>query len=420
MKCILPWINFGTNTYGLPRVCGYSDHEEQWKKLFKDQNYPYPTTNDEKTLKYISEGDFVEEWKSWLSKLQNSRVEDQWNGLYFREIRKTFLRNEWPKNCTRCKYVESLGGTSKRMDENHLWYEKYKHLIDNTNDDGSVNYYPKHLDVRTGTVCNFKCIHCSPASSSRWNEDEEVIKKYGYKPIENDNRWITTENAFWNSLDISQIKRYNFLGGESFYNKKHNEFIKKLNESPFAKEIEIAYVSNGSLKFDNMQNFKKVRLRLSVDCIEKQGEYFRYGLKWNDWIENIRKFPSNFDVSFQWTCSNISMFYLIDTYDFLREEFPNIRFLFNNHVTQPYHLSVQNLPLEIKNKIKNKIDSYPFDKEVIKKIIPFYTNHMFEKDGWSSHGKILINYLNDLDNVRNSNWKEIFYDMNLEKYVDKK
>jgi hypothetical protein len=154
-----------------------------------------------------------------------------------------------------------------------------------------------------------------------------------------------------------------------------------------------------------MENFKKVRLRLSVDCAEKAGEYFRYGLKWNDWCNNIREFPSNFDVSFQWTCSNVSMFYLIDTYDFLREEFPNIRFLFENHVTEPYHMSVQNLPLEVKNEIKDNIDSYMFDDDA-RKVLPFYVNHMFEKDGWHEKGDILINYFEDLDKVRNTNWKE--------------
>lgn len=182
-------------------------------------------------------------------------------------------------------------------------------------------------------------------------------------------------------------------------------FIKKLNESPYAKDVEIAYVSNGSLKFKNMENFKKVRLRLSVDCAEKAGEYFRYGLKWDEWCNNIRSFPPNFDVSFQWTCSNVSMFYLIDTYDLLREEFPNIRFLFENYVTEPYHMSVQNLPLDIKNQIKEDIDSYMFDEDA-REVLPFYINHMFEKDGWSENGDTFINYLNDLDTARNTNWKE--------------
>ena len=33
--CILPWINFGTNTFGRPRVCGYSDIESQLKTMME-------------------------------------------------------------------------------------------------------------------------------------------------------------------------------------------------------------------------------------------------------------------------------------------------------------------------------------------------------------------------------------------------
>ena len=351
--CILPWINFGTNIYGRPRVCGYSEIKAE-------------------------------------KKLQNSSIEEAWNNDYYNSIRKTFLKGEWPDNCRRCKHVEELGGESKRMDENHMWFDEYQHLIKE-----DVDFQPPHMDVRTGTVCNFKCIHCGPNVSSRWVEDKEIAERYGEPYVENDNSWIAQDNKFWDDLDISQIKRYNFLGGESFYNKRHNEFIKRLNESEYAKDVEIAYVSNGSLKFDNMENFKKVRLRLSVDCVEEAGEYFRYGLDWDKWCDNIREFPDNFDVSFQWTMSNVSMFYLSETYTYCRTEFPDIRFLFENHVTEPYHMSAQNLPLSIKEKIREEIDWIDLPDS--------YVNYMMEKDGWDGR---LIPYLNDLDKVRNTNWKE--------------
>ena len=374
--CILPWINFGTNTFGRPRVCGYSDIESQLKTMME---WPPPEN-------------FVTDYT-----LEHSTIEKEWNNEYFKKIRESFLNNEWPANCSRCRHVEEQGGVSKRMRENHMWYKQYEHLIKE-----NVNHQPPHIDVRTGTVCNFKCIHCSPAASTRWMEDLNIAKKYGTEYREIDNKWIAQDSDFWDSLDISQIKRYNFLGGESFYNKKHNEFIKKLNKSPYAKDVEIAYVSNGSLKFENMENFKKVRLRLSVDCVKEQGEYFRYGIKWDDWCNNIRKFPSNFDVSFQWTCSNVSMFYLIDTYDYLREEFPNIRFLFENHVTTPYHMSAQNLPVKVKEYIREQIDCYPFEDRD-REVLPFYINYMFEIDGWDNK---LLKYLNDLDEVRKTNWRK--------------
>ena len=374
--CILPWINFGTNTFGRPRVCGYSDIESQLKTFMK---WP-PSEN------------FITNYT-----LEHSTIEKEWNNEYFKRIRESFLNDEWPANCNRCKHVEEQGGVSKRMRENHMWYDQYEHLIQE-----DVNYQPPHIDVRTGTVCNFKCIHCSPAASTRWMEDLNIAKKYGTEYREINNKWIAQDFDFWDSLDISQIKRYNFLGGESFYNKRHNEFIKKLNKSPYAKDVEIAYVSNGSLKFENMENFKKVRLRLSVDCVEKAGEYFRYGLNWKDWCDNIRNFPDNFDVSFQWTCSNVSMFYLVETYDCLKEKFPNIRFLFENHVTTPYHMSAQNFPMKIKEYIRNEIESYLFEDRD-KEVLPFYVNYMFEKDVWDNK---LIEYLDDLDTVRKTNWRK--------------
>jgi len=386
--CILPWISFGTNTFGRPRVCGYSSVKTPVK-------------------------------------LKDSSISVEWNSDYFKEIRKSFLKDEWPENCSRCKYVEETGGISKRMDSNHMWNDDYEHLIELTQKDGSVPYQPPHIDVRTGTVCNFKCIHCGPGASSRWNEDIDILYKYGYDQEPSDNKWISQDDKFWDDLDISQIKRYNFLGGESFYNKKHNEFIKKVNDSPYAKDVEVMYVSNGSLlnedKLNDLKNFKKIKLRLSVDSIGESGVYFRYGLNWNDWckkcklINEFAKEYKNFDVAFQWTCSNISIFYLIDSYDFIREEFSDIRFLFENHVTQPYHMSPQNLPIKIKKILKENIESYPFEQVHLEQY-PFYVKHMMEKDAWPEYGNILLNYMDDLDRVRNIDWKKSFKEMELEKY----
>ena len=121
--CILPWINFSTNTFGRARACGYSD-----------------TKSD--------------------AKLRDSSIPEQWNGDYFKTIRSDFMQGKWPDNCRRCRYVESLDGISKRMEENGWFYEDNRHLIDQTAPDGTVPYQPPHMDIRVGTICNLKCIHC--------------------------------------------------------------------------------------------------------------------------------------------------------------------------------------------------------------------------------------------------------------------
>ena len=437
--CILPWINFGTNTFGRVRVCGYSDFKAHWKQIFIDRGYSGITSlqdlkgsnSDIKLSDDISEKEkirFQKEVESWVYKLENSNISTEWNGIYFRELRNTFLKDQWPANCNRCKYVEESGGTSKRMNENHMWYEKYQHLIFETEEDGSVNYQPPHVDVRTGTVCNSKCIHCGPGASSKWQEDKSLFGKYpNVMEMDIDNAWIAQSNKFWDDLDIGQIKKYNFLGGESFANKRHNEFIQKLSQSQYAKDVELQYVTNGSLitkeKMLELNNFKKIRLRLSIDALGKAGEYFRYPLNWKLWCETCEMINDfidnndNFDVSFQWTCSNVSMFYFVDTHKFITKNFPNIRFLYENHVTDPKHMSAQNLPIQLKKTITENIEKYGLTQwNSPEKDFQFYVNHMLKEDLWDEYGNVFLNYLDDIDIARNVSWTDSFSEMDLESY----
>ena len=83
MKCILPWINFGTNIYGRPRVCGYSDIEAQWKHLFEQRGIPWPPTKYEDTPREIIESEFGKEFLTYNGKLENSSVKELWNNSSF-------------------------------------------------------------------------------------------------------------------------------------------------------------------------------------------------------------------------------------------------------------------------------------------------------------------------------------------------
>jgi MoaA/NifB/PqqE/SkfB family radical SAM enzyme len=392
--CILPWINFSTNTFGRPRTCGYADQQ---------------TVKDAQV------------------KLKGSSIGAEWNNEYFKQIRKDFLSEKWPENCKRCKYVEELGGSSKRIEENKYHYETNKHLIDQTATDGSVPYYPPNIDIRVGTICNLKCIHCGTGASSKWNEDKSMLNKYPNTEFYDiDNKWIEQDSFIWDNIkeNLENTRKFNFLGGEPFANKQHNRFIKDICDSDVAKEISLSYVSNGTLLTENVFNqlikFKEVIIRLSLDAIGIPGEYFRFPIKWSMFknkLQLMQKFAlqnSNLDIGVQWTCSNVSMFYLVDTYNFIRTNYPDIKFLFCNHVEWPEHMSAQTLPTELKLQIAEHINTYNFG--VDSEYVPFYINHMLEKDKWTTHGNTFMNYLDDLDSARNISWRTSFKEMKLEKY----
>lgn len=393
--CILPWINYSTNTYSRSRACGYSD------------------------LGVVKEN----------KKLKDSDITTEWNSEYFKTIRRDFINGNWPENCKRCAYVESLGGKSKRIHENKAYYDQYKDLIEQTEADGTLNVMPQHIDVRTGTTCNQKCIHCGTGVSSKWREDKELFGLY--PNTENaewlDDRWIDRDTDFWDYLaeNIKYFKRYNFLGGESFANKRHNEYLQLLSESEYACDIELQYVTNATLltqqRLEQLAKFKRVNLRLSVDAHGEAGEYFRFPMKWDSFMDKARlvdtfaKTHPHLDVAFQWTCSNISMFYFDETYKILCDNFKHIYIIFSNHVEFPKHMSAQNLPNKLKDEIAARINAVTW-REENDGYIDFYINHMMAKDLWPEQGEVFLNYLDDLDRVRKCDWHSSFKEMELEKY----
>ena len=394
--CILPWINFSTNPYGRPRTCGYSDLDV--------------VKQNKKILRY-------------------STIHDEWISSYFNTIRKEFLEGKWPENCKRCKYVEELGGISKRMDENEAYFDRYEYLINWTKPDGSVKYMPKHIDVRTGTTCNQKCIHCGTSVSSKWREDTALFDKYpNTETVDVNDRWIDKETKFWDYLrkHMSNFTRYNFLGGESFANKLHNQYLKELSESPYAADVELQYVTNGVLltqeRLEQLNKFKYVKLRLSVDAPGAAGEYFRFPMDWSEFLDKTSMInsyianKSNWDVGFQWTCSNISMYYLPELYPLLTEQFDNIKFIFSNYVEFPQHMSAQTLPQQLKETIAQRISEINYRQDN-RGDDTFYVNHMLERDTWSSHGPVFMTYLSDLDRTRGCDWRTAFSEMELEQYV---
>ena len=393
--CILPWINFSTNTFGRPRTCGYADQA---------------------TVKAAD------------VKLKGSTISDEWNNDYFKHIRKEFVAGRWPENCKRCKYVEELNGRSKRLEENKYHYDNNAHLIEQTAEDGSVPYYPSNIDIRVGTICNLKCIHCGTGASSKWNEDKGMLDKYPNTEFYDiDNKWIEQDSFIWDNIkeNLQHTKRFNFLGGEPFANKQHNRFIKEVAFTDAAKDITLTYVSNGTLLtekiFDQLVSFKDVIIRLSLDAIQEPGEYFRFPIKWDSFVKKLElmekyaKDNEHLDIGVQWTCSNVSMFYLVDTYDYMRKHFPNIKFIFANHVEWPVHMSAQVLPQPIKDNVAKRINTYDFGEYSNK--VPFYVKHMLEKPLWEQHGATFMNYLNDLNTARNVSWQHSFKEMELEKYL---
>ena len=95
-----------------------------------------------------------------------------------------------------------------------------------------------------------------------------------------------------------------FAGGEPLIIPYHYEMLDYMIKNDYAKNIELRYNTNlSTLKYKsvdllkNWSSFKNITLSPSIDMIGEQGEYHRYGSKWNDIINNLNVDIISFSMS---------------------------------------------------------------------------------------------------------------------------
>ena len=152
------------------------------------------------------------------------------------------------------------------------------------------------------------------------------------------------------------IQRLELFGGEPFYNKKNKtQLIDPIIAKGTAKHITIYFNTNCTQWDEDFikkleLNFKKVEIRGSIDGIDEQFEYLRYGAKWNSTIKNIKKFTdiSNGDFEIICTISPYNVLYLEEYDNFFKKNNWPVRW---NIITHPNEMLLSNIPEVVKNNI---------------------------------------------------------------------
>jgi sulfatase maturation enzyme AslB (radical SAM superfamily) len=177
--------------------------------------------------------------------------------------------------CSSCWKLEETGSTSRRhasinwFDNNHLTSDTTNELVS--------------LDWNSENVCNLACISCGPKFSSRWRQE---ILNYSFNDLSSEN-YINNlkDNKFWKLLDLHNLKRLYFNGGEPLLSLDHKEILAYLKEIGQLSEIELAYNTNGTIIPDNevldyWKNVKLLRISISIDAIDQAFDFIRWPAKW--------------------------------------------------------------------------------------------------------------------------------------------
>lgn len=282
-----------------------------------------------------------------------------WTSDQLHGIQQNMLDNVRDSGCQVCWKKEDRGFSSLRQHSNKIYAKELKDVKE-----GKIPENPMYLDLRLGNLCNLKCRMCISDWSSQIageildNPNEDWIDTPTQKVIGLDNdTWETIEK--W----IPYVKRVFMTGGEPTIIKRNLDYIDKIIESKFAKEVELIFTTNATninQKFiDKSKEFKSVSFNVSIDAVGELANYIRNPSDWATIENNMQKLnQAGMGVSFNTTIQWLNMTRLNEIFDYI--ENCNIGFggVWFQLVTDPYYLDPIFAPTFMKEKCINDIEKF--------------------------------------------------------------
>lgn len=308
----------------------------------------------------------------------------------------------------RCSPCYDLEKDENKFDiiSDRVFYLKELRGVDNTLYD-TMNFALHTVDIRWSNLCNFACVYCGPEFSSKWTSEREWI----INTPDDEKRKAFKEYIFKRA---PQLKHVYLAGGEPLLMKENLEFLQLLKQvNP---DINLRINTNLSRVdtniFELICEFKNVHWTISVETMEQEYDYIRYGGCWTDFLSNLKI------VQQQSHKINFNMLHFLLNYqsifgciEFLQElGFHNNSFVIGA-LLSPDYLNIRHLPdnmlNSVKDKLKEKINQQPgYLLENGFRNVLSYLEQPMEKNLSNSFEQLTI-----MDQRRNLDSKTIFKDL---------
>ena len=400
--CIVPFVHFSCKPDGSPRVCSFSQNSY----VLNDNGDKY--------------------------QLGTQSIDEIWHSKWMDSFRQRMLSGDFPNECQFCAREESAGKSSKRLSENRKYLESSQEVISCAKkQNGKINSPPIYFDLRLGNLCNLKCRTCNPLFSSSWAKEVEmypestVLQRYqsSLDQARASASWHKNPD-FWNQFHsiAGSIEEIYLTGGEPMLIKEHFALLKFFTENNYAKNIFLRYNTNLTLLPDDFlkyaPSFKKISFSCSIDALGEKNDWLRTPSKWSLIEENFQKalqLPETVHIDINCTVSVFNIFYFDELFLYFKnlsretkrhfEVFPDI-------LHEPDFMQLQLLPIDLKKevqlKLQNLLEVEDLTQSEKKNIISLKRLIDVEHENQVDLGIQLKKHINELDTIRQENFKKIF------------
>ena len=314
-------------------------------------NYQLSNTICPLPWSHLEIGNFGDVKACCVSQIQLGKVQQGLETLFYslpmQDLRAELVAGKRPSNCQDCWITESHGQTSYR--QRQLAVSMAPCLT--TWIDSPVI---RSLDIKPGTVCNFKCRICGSDASSKHAEEQIRFSQNLNDDTQarlkiRQGQWFEDSPEFTDDLIslLPSIENFDFYGGEPFLLKQLPRLLGTAVSQGHAKHIRLHFNSNGSIFPEHLINFwsqfKEIDLAISIDNVGSRFELERGG-NWSVIENNIEQFAKlnlpNFKCYLFPSINIQNVLYLDELYEWAENKGLKIT---PNYVLEPQYFSIDSL-----------------------------------------------------------------------------
>lgn len=259
-----------------------------------------------------------------------------------------------PTSCSPCHELEHGKKGFDIISDRIFYIKEFKKTSPDTYRPN--NFDLQTIDVRWTNLCNFACVYCGPEFSSRWADELQVEQQ---RPDEQ-SRLAFKEYIFKHA---GQLKHVYLAGGEPLLMKENLELLDLLDP-----EVNLRINTNLSKVdtqvFDRVCKFKNVHWTISIESLDQEFEYIRFGGKWADFVDNLTTIQNlGHKVSFNMLWFLLNYQSVFDCVDYLKEQGFHSNSFIIGALTSPLYLNIRHLPKDVlhslTNTLQERIDEHP-------------------------------------------------------------
>jgi len=328
------------------------------------------------------------------SKLESVDTFDFATSPYLTQLREQFDLGQRPVECNRCWSAEKIGHKSRR--------QSAIEFFQNPSPDSSVGLHS--IDHSATWACNLACIMCEPSNSSLWASEVGLNKT----DLKNIGRLFQKSNNFLDRLDLSQIKKIHFNGGEPMLNNDQTALLLKLKDLDILKNVFISYNTNGTVMpsrqvIDLWSQARLVKIFFSIDAVGSAFDYIRWPGKWEQTSKNILSMktdlPGNVMFGFNTTIGNYNLLEMAELYQWFDQ---NLKYNQEGDTSDFCWQFANNFDLK---HLSPAIKIHAIDQ--LKPIAPLNGIVKYlESVQTQAENLYWVKILDQLDMKRNTNWKQ--------------